>query len=145
MWQKRDAGEAAVQQMTQIPASERAARFVSLGMTPMAADSASAAMNAETARCILALYRSAAQPAMAEWGKEFARGGRQRPALAIIRAEDPYTGGPALARRSAERADAQIAVLDRLGHWWMCQDPKRGAAVLNEFYAGLEESGRTLR
>jgi hypothetical protein len=107
-------------------------------MTPTAAESASAAMNEEMGRCILALYRSAAQPAMAEWGKEFARGGRKRPAFAIIASEDPYTGGPQMARRSAQRADAQIALLDQLGHWWMCQDPKRGAAVLNEFYAGLE-------
>ena len=43
-----------------------------------------------------------------------------------------------MARRSAQRANAKIAVLERLGHWWMCQDSKRGAAVLNEFYAGLE-------
>ena len=138
VWQTRGAGEAAVQQMAQIPAAERKARFVSLGMTPTAAESASAAMNEEMGRCILALYRSAAQPAMAQWGKEFAQGGRKRPALAIIPSEDPYTGGPEMAQRSAQRADAQIAVLDRLGHWWMCQDPKRGAAVLNEFYAGLE-------
>ena len=138
VWQTPGAGEAAVSQMTQMPVADRKARFVSLGMTPTAAESVAAAINEEMGRCILALYRSAAQPAMAEWGKEFARGGAKRPALAVIPSEDPYTGGPEMARRSAQRANAKIAVLEQLGHWWMCQDPKRGAAVLSEFYAGLE-------
>ena len=38
-------------------------------------------------------------------------------------------------RRAAERAGAPVAVLDGLGHWWMLQDPARGAAVLTEFWA----------
>jgi hypothetical protein len=138
VWQTPDAGEVAVSQMTQMSAADRKARFLSLGMTPTAAESVAAAINEVMGWCILALYRSAAQPAMAEWGKEFARGGATRPALAIIPSEDPYTGGPEMARRSAQRANAKIAMLERLGHWWMCQDPKRGAVVLNEFYAGLE-------
>jgi hypothetical protein len=28
-------------------------------------------------------------------------------------------------------------VLEGLGHWWMVQDPKRGAAVLEEFWSSL--------
>lgn len=27
-----------------------------------------------------------------------------------------------------------MEVLDGLGRWWMLQDPKRGAAVLNQFF-----------
>jgi hypothetical protein len=56
----------------------------------------------ETGRCILALYRSAAQPRKAEWGEELARAER-RPALAIIATEDPFVGGEVLARRMAAR------------------------------------------
>ena len=66
VWQTPGAGEAAVSQMTQMPAADRKARFVSLGMTPTAAESVAAAINEDMGRCILALYRSAAQPAMAE-------------------------------------------------------------------------------
>jgi len=61
-----------------------------------------------------------------------------RPGLVIIATEDHYTGGEVLARRSAERAGAKVAVLQGLGHWWMCQDPKAGADVINEFLAGLQ-------
>ena len=88
------------------------------------------------ARCILALYRSAAQPRMAELGAEFGKA-KAKPGLVIIATEDHYTGGEAKARSSAERAGAKVAVLEGLGHWWMCQDPKRGAAVLNDFYVSL--------
>ena len=56
-------------------------------------------------RCILALYRSAAQPKMTEWGAELAAAER-RPGLVIIATEDHYTGGEELARRSAERFGA---------------------------------------
>ena len=41
-------------------------------------------------RCILALYRSAAQPKMTEWGEELANAER-RPGLVIIATEDHYT------------------------------------------------------
>jgi len=28
-------------------------------------------------------------------------------------------------------------VLEGLGHWWMLQDPQRGAAALSRFFASL--------
>ena len=83
-------------------------------------------------RCILTLYRSAAQPAMTEWGREL-EAAERRPALVIIATEDPYTGGTELARRSAQRFGAEVAVLDGLGHWWMLQDPAAGAVALSSF------------
>ena len=83
-------------------------------------------------RCILALYRSAAQPKMTEWGAELAAAER-RPGLVVIATEDHYTGGEVLARRSAERFGAEVAVLAGLGHWWMLQDPAAGAAALGAF------------
>jgi hypothetical protein len=30
-----------------------------------------------------------------------------------------------------------VAELAGVGHWWMLQDPARGAAVLEEFWASL--------
>jgi pimeloyl-ACP methyl ester carboxylesterase len=73
---------------------------------------------------------------MSEWGGQFGKA-KAKPGLVIIATEDHYTGGETLARRSAERAGAEVTVLQGLGHWWMCQDPKRGAQALNEFYAGV--------
>ena len=117
-------------------AHDRTAAFVEVGMTEEAARSCAEAATAEMGRCILALYRSAAQPKMAEWGDALAAAER-RPALVVIATEDHYTGGEALARRSAERFGAEVAVLEGLGHWWMLEDPARGAAALGSFWAQL--------
>ena len=43
-----------------------------------------------------------------------------------------------LARRSAERFGAEVAVLEGLGHWWMLQDPEAGATALRGFLDRLE-------
>ncbi len=136
VWQTPDAGEQAVEAMVETPVDQRTAQFETLGMSHAVAARVAAAVDATMARCILALYRSAAQPAMADWGRALGDA-KARPGLVIIAAEDPYTGGEALARRSAERAGAQVAVLPGLGHWWMCEDPARGAEVLNRFFASL--------
>jgi hypothetical protein len=51
----------------------------------------------------------------------------------IIATADEFTGGPTLARRSAERFGAEVAVLEGLGHWWMLEDPQAGATALRTF------------
>jgi hypothetical protein len=40
-------------------------------------------------------------------------------------------------RRAAARAGARVEELAGLGHWWMAQDPERGAEVLARFWDGL--------
>ena len=90
----------------------------------------------EMGRCILALYRSAAQPAMRQLGEDLPAAAR-RPGLVVVPTEDPYGGTVELRRRGAARAGAEAAVLDGLGHWWMVQDPDRAARVLSGFWAGL--------
>jgi pimeloyl-ACP methyl ester carboxylesterase len=84
----------------------------------------------------LALYRSAAQPVMRDLGASLPRAAA-RPGLAIVATEDSFVGGETLARRSAERAGAKVAVLEGAGHWWMCQQPKQGAEAINAFLANL--------
>ena len=88
------------------------------------------------ARCILALYRSAAQPKMAELGKDLAAAA-QRPGLHLSATKDHFVGTIDMQRRAADRAGAHIEVLDGLGHWWMVQDPERGAAALEDFWKSL--------
>ncbi|MBI5949352.1 MAG: alpha/beta hydrolase [Chloroflexi bacterium] len=135
-WQTPVVGEVAVSQMVAAPQEMRAAQFESLGMTKDVAGRVSAAVNEDMGRCILALYRSAAQPAIAKLGEELPQAA-VRPGLVIIATEDHYTGGEVLARRSAERAGAKVVVLEGLGHWWMCQDPKRGAEAIAGFVESL--------
>jgi pimeloyl-ACP methyl ester carboxylesterase len=134
VWQTPGAGEAAIAQQLAAPTELRAAFYEGLGMSKNAAARCAAAFGDEMGRCVLSLYRSAAQPKMAEWGADLA-GLRSRPGLVIIPTEDHYTGGEVLARRTAERAGAQVTILNGLGHWWMCEDPQRGAAVLGSFIA----------
>jgi hypothetical protein len=43
------------------------------------------------------------------------------------RTEDHFVGTEEMQRRAAARAGARIEVLEGLGHWWMVQDPRRGA------------------
>ena len=95
-----------------------------------------AAIDADMGRCILSLYRSGAQPAMAKWGRDLPAAAR-RPGLVIVPTEDPYTGGEAMALRAAARAGARSIVLQGRGHWWMCEDPALGARVLDDFFASL--------
>ena len=135
-WQTADVGEQAVAQMVSMPAEARAQRYESLGMTSAIAQKVAAGANAEMGRAILALYRSAAQPVMRDLGAGLPRAAA-KPGLALIATEDHYCGGETLARRSAERAGAKVAVLEGAGHWWMCQQPKQGADAINAFLASL--------
>jgi len=136
VWQKPGAGEAAIAQMVAAPTDQRAQQFEGLGMSKHVAARVAAASDATMGACILSLYRSAAQPRMAEWGADVTNL-RSRPGLVIIATEDHFTGGEALARRTAERAGARVAILEGLGHWWMCQDPKRGADLIANFVNSL--------
>lgn len=135
-WQTPDVGEQAVAQMLGLPAEARAQRYASLGISSAIAEKVAACANRDMGRAILALYRSAAQPVMRDLGAGLSRAAA-KPGLAVIATEDFYCGGEKLARRSAERAGAEVAVLEGAGHWWMCQQPKQAAAAINAFLAKL--------
>ena len=139
LWQTPGAGESAIAGMLAIPVAERAVQYEALGMTPDVAEAVAAAADEAMGRCILALYRSAAQPAMARLGEQLGTAAA-RPGLVIIPTEDGYTGGESRARWAAEKAGAHVAVLPGLGHWWMLQDPRAGASALREFWSTLRES-----
>ena len=135
-WQTPGVGEAAVAAMADMPLEDRAGIFIANGARPELAAKIAESLDAEMGRCILALYRSAEQPARAQFGADLS-GLASKPGLVIIATEDQFTGGTAMARRVAERAGAQVAVLEGLGHWWMLQDPPAGAAALNTFWGTL--------
>jgi len=135
-WQMADVGEQAIAQMAGMPTEARAQQYESLGMTSAIAQKVVAGANADMGKAILALYRSAAQPVLRDLGTGLPRAA-VRPGLALIATEDFYCGGQTLARRSAERAGAQVAVLQGAGHWWMCQQPRQAADAINAFLAKL--------
>jgi pimeloyl-ACP methyl ester carboxylesterase len=136
VWQTPGAGEELIAGGVAMSLADRTTMFESLGMTPDIARVVAAANDDAMGRCILSLYRSAAQPAMARLGQALGAAAA-RPGLVIIPTEDQYTGGEARARWSAEQAQAHVALLPGLGHWWMIQDPAAGAAALDKFWSSL--------
>lgn len=136
VWQTPEAGEAAIAALIAGGPAARAARLESLGVTPHVAAQLAAGFDEQMGRCILPLYRSAAQPVMAELGARLGAAAA-RPGLAIMPTGDPYVGTPDMHLAAAALAGARPAVIQGAGHWWMVEHPKEGAAALTEFWASL--------
>ena len=129
VWQTPGDGEQSVDTMIGGTVNDRAEQMAALGIPMEVATAIAAEQGPEMGRAILLLYRSAAQPAMAEAGRAL-ENAAARPGLSLLATDDPYIGSDELRRRAADRAGARTEVLDHLGHWWMVQDPARGAASL---------------
>lgn len=136
VWQTPGDGEDLVQSMLGGTLQERADQMAALGIPADIATELAAAQGAEMGRAILALYRSARQPVIGE-AAEALPNAAARPGLSLLATDDPYAGPQEIRRRAADRAGARTEVLDGLGHWWMVQDPARGAAVLTSFWESL--------
>jgi pimeloyl-ACP methyl ester carboxylesterase len=137
VWQTPGDGEQLVDTMLGGTVGDRADRMAELGTPADIATSIAAAQGPEIGRAILLLYRSARQPAIAEAGRAL-EAAAARPGLSLLATEDPYVGSDEMRRQAADRAGARTEVLDGLGHWWMVQDPARGAAALTRFWAELD-------
>jgi pimeloyl-ACP methyl ester carboxylesterase len=85
------------------------------------------------AACILDLYRSAVDVGR-EWGPDFKD--IPKPGLVLVPSEDPFLSDSG-ATNAARQARAAIEKLEGIGHWWMLQDPARGARVLESFWSSL--------
>jgi hypothetical protein len=90
-WQTPQAGQAWVQRTLDAPHNQLASLLVSRGMAAPAADRVAPGFDAAMGRCILALYRAARQPVMAELGRNLAAAAR-RPGLGIIARGDGNVG-----------------------------------------------------
>jgi pimeloyl-ACP methyl ester carboxylesterase len=119
-----------------MPAEDRVALYESIGIPRVTGEQLVAAADDEMSRCVLALYRSAIQPAMAMWGAELAPAGG-RPGLAIIAPLDPFVRAHDLGVEVARSLGARVHEMEGQGHWWMLGDPAAGAAALTEFWASL--------
>jgi pimeloyl-ACP methyl ester carboxylesterase len=131
IWQTPGAGEDFFDQQLAQPVEERAAVFEMFGVPHDGAVAMAGAVDRTMADCILALYRSAVDVGK-EWSPDFHDIGK--PGLVLVPSEDPFLSDER-ARFGAGRAGATVADLAGLGHWWMLQDPERGAGVLEEFWS----------
>jgi pimeloyl-ACP methyl ester carboxylesterase len=133
LWQTPNEGEAFWEGMLAAPPADRAAGLAGGGMPPDDALKAAQALNPSMASCILDLYRSATKVQDA-WGPDFVD--IPKPGMVIVPSDDAFLDGEG-ARRSAAKSGARITELPGLGHWWMLQDPVRGAEVLQGFWNSL--------
>lgn len=137
-FQTPETGEQLVAMMQEGSIQDRAEQLVAFGIPADVAGSFAAAQGPEMSRAILALYRSARQPALAEAGKTLENAAAV-PGLSLSATEDPFVGAEEMRRRAAGRAGARTEVLDGLGHWWMVENPAAGAAALARFWESLGE------
>ena len=128
-WQAPELGEQMVAGMVAMPDEQFVDAFSGLGMTREIAADVKSHINDEMARCILALYRDAAQPAMVTVGKQFAAA-KPKNGLVIIAEEDHFAGDERTMTEVANSVGADTAKLSGVGHWWMCQQPAVAADML---------------
>jgi pimeloyl-ACP methyl ester carboxylesterase len=133
-WQTPGIGEADVAARFGGTAGERTAVLAARGMSRQVAARVAAGQDEAMGRAVLALYRSAAKPGTPGLGFELERAAA-RPGLALLATADPAVGTEEQRRRAARRAGARVEVLSGLGHWWMTEDPARGAPALRAFWA----------
>jgi len=125
VWQTAEAGEQAVATIIGAGLAERIEALTGLGVPSDIASEIAPDQNGEMARCILALYRSAAQPAMHELGQRLLST-EQRPGLVIVPTEDPFAGTSEMAEEAARGLGARSLTLEGHSHWWMFE----GAAAV---------------
>lgn len=132
-WQQDGAGEELLGRWLAVGPEAFAGQLSAIGMHPQVARRVADGFDEAMADSILRLYRSAVQPAMAKLGTDLEKAAAV-PGLALIPSGDHMAGPVGYAQRAAARSGARVEVLHGLGHWWMTQDPERGAAALNRFW-----------
>ncbi|GAB2627011.1 alpha/beta hydrolase [Paractinoplanes abujensis] len=135
IWQTPEVGEAFNKDVFTGTDAYRAGLLRKAGIPSPTAEQVAPALNADMERAVLSLYRSAAQPVMAERGRDLTKAAA-RPGLAIIGTADHAVGSVEQRRRAAGRAGAkEIREMAGSDHWWMLEDPKRAALMLTAFWA----------
>ena len=134
IWQTEGAGEQYFEQSLAMPVADRVAAYESIGIPAEFGKELVEAGDELMGQCVLALYRSAAQPAMKEWGEHLGPAALV-PGLAIIAPEDPFVNGRDLGMEMADRLGADHHVMEGQGHWWMLGDPTGAAEMLRDFWA----------
>mgnify|MGYP000212220921 CR=1 FL=1 len=137
LWRTPEIGEQTIAGMMGASVDDKVVLFESLGMPPEIGRQVALANDETMGRCILALYRSADPEDMAPIWEALPTKAATRPGLVIIPTEDHFVGPLENSRAVAERAGAQTATFEGLGHWWMLEDPEQAAAALDGFWSGL--------
>jgi alpha/beta superfamily hydrolase len=135
-WQTPEVGEKAVADMVSTSESDFVAFFSSLGMTADIAGQVKRGINDEMARCILELYRDAAQPRMTELGRQFIAAAPAN-GLVIVATNDHFAGPVENMTQIAAQVNAKTATIADAGHWWMCEQPQFAASMLRQHWRSV--------
>ncbi len=135
VWQTEGAGEEAVAAMQTVSVADRTAAYTGLGLPESVAAAMAAGLDEDMGRCILELYRDAAQPALVELGSRVSAAERP-PGLVIDATADPYVSSE-LGVAVKDQLGAAHLVLEGRGHWWMGEDPDGAAEGLISYWEGL--------
>jgi pimeloyl-ACP methyl ester carboxylesterase len=138
IWQTAGDGEAWVERTLATPVAERADGLERLGVPGPTAVDAASWFDERMGESMLALYRSAVEIA-ADWSPALEC--IRAPGLAILATADPFANEEYF-RSVARSVRAPIVELEGLGHWWMLQEPRRGAGVLEDFWGSLDPPAR---
>jgi pimeloyl-ACP methyl ester carboxylesterase len=133
IWQTPGAGEEFFEQQLAASPEERGGVFIALGVPHDDAVALAGSVDETMTGCILDLYRSAVDVGR-QWGPDFRD--VTAPGFALVPSDDPFLND-ASARKGAATAGAQVVELAGLGHWWMLQDPKRSASVLQDIWSSV--------
>lgn len=128
-WQTPEVGEAIVAAMVVMADDDFVTSFSQLGMTREIAANVKQSVNDDMGRCILGLYRDAAQPAMVRMGQQLQRQPLP-PGLVFIADQDHYAGSVTMMEEMSEALKTSVARMDGCGHWWMIEQPERAADAL---------------
>ena len=133
-WQTPEVGEQAIAGMLSLDEVSFAAVFTQLGMTDAIARAVRRGLGADTGRCVLALYRSAAQPAMRALGERLVAARPPR-GLVVIAENDHYAGPASHHEEVAASLGAAVRHVAGAGHWWMIEKPVEAAEMLLAHWA----------
>ena len=131
-WQTPEVGEQVIDAMVSMTLDERTAAFGGLGLPDNILAKVVGGLNAEMGRCILGLYRDAAQPATAQLGERLAGVDLPR-GLGIVATADSYVPAQLCTAATSTMGAGELR-LEGLGHWWMVEDPDQAATGLIDFW-----------
>jgi pimeloyl-ACP methyl ester carboxylesterase len=135
-WQTPGVGEQVINAMVDMSIEERRGAFARLGLADDVLSAVAAGVDAEMGRCILGLYRDAAQPAMTKLG-DGTIAATLPPGLGIMATADAYVS-LAQGEEMIARLGARTLTLADRGHWWMVEDPDTAAQGLIDFWAASD-------
>jgi pimeloyl-ACP methyl ester carboxylesterase len=145
IWQTQPAGEEWIAQTLAAGTETWTQTLISRGVAEPTAQTIAPAFDAEMGRCILELYRAAAQPWLADTGRRLPAA-RQRPGLGIVAQADRNAGTPAQRREMIASAGAETVELPDAGHWWMTAgDQSVIVDALRELWNSAEVGTSALR